>query len=417
MPWVKRAIFSLFPVIIQKWRGFFNNDLPPFPSKAIAELRFLMLAFRPSMHEPQILSENERIAWAVWASVPQVGPKRFALLRENFPDLQAAWQAPDNALRNIFGEGKTVNALLAAKQDIDPNQNWKKLQDANIQVVTIVDENYPALLKETHNAPAVLFYRGTLPRQGQTLVAAVGTRVATTYGKTVTPLLVEPLARAGVGIVSGMALGIDGLAHEAALAAGGKTYAVVGTGLDQTYPPQHAQLAERIVKEGGAIISEFPLGTQPLPQNFPQRNRIVAGMCAGTLVVEAGEKSGALLTAKLALDENREVFCVPGNITQETSRGTNKFIRLGAQLVRNSDDILVALNLQPAEATSPVQIPNKNATPEEKLVLSKLSHTPLHVDELASLCDCDPSVINATLVVLELQGYVRNVGGMHYTLA
>jgi DNA processing protein len=369
------------------------------------------------MTEQKTLSENERKHWAAWASVPQVGPKRFALLRDAFQDLTTAWNANESKHRTVLGEGKTIDALLAAKQNINPDQNWQRICEANIHVVTILDEDYPTLLRETHNAPAVLFYRGTLPRHNQTLVAVVGTRVATTYGTTVTPLLVEPLVRAGVGIVSGLALGIDGLAHEATLAAAGKTYAVVGTGLDQTYPPQHAQIADRIVQQGGAIISEFPLGTQPWPQNFPQRNRIVAGMCAGTLVIEAGEKSGALLTAKLALDENREVFCVPGNITQETSRGTNKFIRLGAQLVTDANSILTALNLLPDDAQTAAHPSYEGSTPEEKIILKNLSRAPLHVDELASLCDCDPSVINATLVVLELQGHVRNVGGMHYTLA
>lgn len=376
---------------------------------------YSMLAFGPSMTDPKTLSENEHISCAAWASLPQVGPKRFALLRQGFGTLTDAWHASDVELRKILGEGKTIDALFLAKQHIDPEKNWQRLQEKNIQVVTLLDPGYPALLRETHNAPAVLFYRGTLPHPDKTLLAVVGTRVATAYGKTITPRLVEPLAQAGIGIVSGLALGIDGLAHEAALAAGGTTYAVVGTGLDQIYPPQHAQLAERIVKEGGAIISEFPLGTQPLPQNFPQRNRIVAGMCAGTLVVEAGEKSGALLTAKLALDENREVFCIPGDITRETSAGTNKFIRLGAQLTTSANDILAALNLQqPSEATR-VQSTYAGATPAEKMILQRLGTESRHVDELASLCDCDPSVITSTLTVLELQGHVRHLGGLHYT--
>lgn len=376
-----------------------------------------MLAFWPSMSNVKTLSENERMYWAAWASVPHIGAKRIALLRETFGDVTKAWQANDADIRHALQmTGKTFDTILEGRRKLDPQKNWEQLVAANIHVVTIVDEDYPALLRETHNAPAVLFYRGALPNPNQTLLAVVGTRVATTYGKTVTPLLVEPLARAGVSIVSGMALGIDGLAHEAALAAGGKTYAIVGTGLDQTYPPQHAKLAERIVKEGGAIISEFPLGISPLAQNFPQRNRIVAGMCVGTLVIEAGEKSGALLTAKLALDENREVFCVPGNITQETSRGTNKFIRLGAQLVTDANSILTALNLLPDDTQTATQPPYAGSTPQEKTVLQHLRREPIHVDELASLCDCDPSVINATLVVLELQGHVRNVGGMHYTL-
>ncbi len=369
------------------------------------------------MTDVQTLSENERMHWAAWASVPQVGPKRFALLRGAFQNLPAAWNAPDSEIRKVLGDGKTIDALCEAKQKINPSQNWARLSAARISVVTILDADYPVLLQETHSAPAVLFYRGTLPQQNQTLVAVVGTRVATSYGKSVTPFLVEPLARAGVGIVSGLALGIDGLAHNAALAAGGKTYAVVGTGLDTVYPPQHSALADRIVENGGAIMSEFALGMEPLAQNFPQRNRIVAGMCAGTLVIEAGEKSGALLTAKLALDENREVFCVPGNITQETSRGTNKFIRLGAQLVTDANGILTALNVLSDDAQAAAHPTYEGSTPEEQKIMRYLSRVPLHVDELASLCDCDPSVINATLVVLELQGHVRNVGGMHYTLA
>ncbi len=367
------------------------------------------------MADTQLLTESERIAWAAWASVPQVGPKRFALLRSAFGELSSAWRAPIGELRTALGEGKVIDAILANRQNISPEKNWERLMQAGVRMVTHADADYPQRLLETHNAPAVLFYRGTLPRPTSILMAVVGTRVATPYGQVATSRLVEPLARAGLGIVSGLALGIDGLAHEAALAAGGQTFAVVGTGLDQTYPPQHAGLAERIVKEGGAVISEFPLGTGPQPYNFPQRNRIVAGMCAGTLVVEAGEKSGALLTAKLALDENREVFCVPGNITQETSAGTNKFIRLGAQLVADAHDILTALNLQPRHDETAPPVTYTGTTPEEKSILQHLSNNPLHVDELAGLCDCDPSVITATLAVLELQGHVRHVGSMHYT--
>ncbi len=368
------------------------------------------------MTETKTLSENERMYWAAWASVPQVGPKRFALLQERFGELSKAWHASNAELRSVFGEGKTVDALIQEKQKLNPQENWMRIQNAGVSVVTRLDDTYPELLKEIHNAPAVLFYRGSLPHPDQTLLAVVGTRVATSYGKAVTSQLVEPLANAGLSIVSGLALGIDGLAHEAALAAGGKTYAVVGTGLDLVYPPQHATLADRIVKEDGAIISEFALGMEPLAQNFPQRNRIVAGMCRGTLVIEAGERSGALLTAKLALDENREVFCVPGNITQETSRGTNKFIRLGAQLVTSADDILTALNLEKSGVENPAKPPHTSDDPVEKNILEHLSHNPIHVDELSRLCDCDPSVITAALVVLELQGHVRNAGSMHYTL-
>ncbi|MEK7570333.1 MAG: DNA-processing protein DprA [Patescibacteria group bacterium] len=370
------------------------------------------------MPQPQALPENERIAWAAWASIVQIGPKKIELLRVAFPSLADAWKASDAELRKALQrEGKVTEAIIAAHAKLDPQKNWQAITDAKVQVVTLLDDNYPALLKETHDAPAVLFVRGTLPPAEQTLLAVVGTRAFTDYGRQATDMLVQPLVKAGLGIVSGLALGIDGLAHEATLNAGGKTWAVMGTGVNLVYPPQHRDLAHRIVKEGGGLISEFPLGTTSLPHHFPLRNRIVAGMCTGTLVVEAGDKSGALLTAKLALDENREVFAIPGDISRSASAGTNKFIRLGATLVRGADDILVALNLAPVtddrtvEKTSP---PADN--PEEQIVIQHLVSGAKHVDELSRLCDCDPSVITSTLVMLELKGRVHHLGGLTYRL-
>lgn len=370
------------------------------------------------MQQPQTLVENERIAWAAWASIVQIGPKKIALLRAAFPSLDDAWKASDAELREALQrEGKVTEAILAAHAKLDPQKNWRALSAANVHVVTLLDDNYPALLKETHDAPAVLFVRGTLPPAEQALLAVVGTRTFTDYGRQVTNLLAEPLVNAGVGIVSGLALGIDGLAHEAALRAGGNTWAVMGTGVDMIYPPQHRDLAHRIVKEGGGLISEFPLGTTSLPHHFPLRNRIVAGMCAGTLVVEAGEKSGALLTAKLALDENREVFAIPGDITRSASAGTNKFIRLGATLVRSAEDILTTLNILPTtEEATIAKTPPPADNPAEQNVIEQLASGPKHVDELSVLCDCDPSVITSTLVMLELKGRVHHLGGLTYRL-
>jgi len=370
------------------------------------------------MPEHISLTENERLAWAAWASIPYIGPKKIALLRQAFPSLADAWAATDTEVRtSLQREGKVTDAILKAKAALVPEKNWQRLVDAGIRVITILDHDYPRLLKETHDAPAVLFLRGSLPPANQLLLAVVGTRTCTDYGRKATALIVEPLVRAGLGVISGLALGIDGLAHEAALAAGGKTWAVMGTGLDTVYPPQHRDLAHRIIEAGGGLLSEFPLQTKPLAQNFPLRNRIVSGMCLGTLVVEAGDKSGALLTAKLALDENREVFAVPGPITSDASNGPHRFIRLGATLVRSTEDILAALNVTaPIESEPAAKTPPPADNPEEQLVIQHLVAGAKHVDELSRLCDCDPSVTNATLIMLELKGRVRHLGGLTYSL-
>ena len=246
----------------------------------------------------------------------------------------------------------------------------------------------------------------------------MGTRKYSSYGQQAVEYIVKDLVRNNLTIVSGLALGIDALAHQAALAAGGKTVAVLGSGLDKQniYPSQNRYLVNKIMETGGSVISEFPLGTPPLRYNFPQRNRLISGLSLGTLIIEAGEKSGALITAAYALEQNREVFAVPGSIHSLVSAGPNKLIKEGARVVTSASDIIETLNLTQATA----YISAKKIMPEgenEKKIASLLSFEPIHIDELVRASGLDTAAANSTLVIMEMKGMIKNLGGMYYILA
>jgi DNA processing protein len=263
-----------------------------------------------------------------------------------------------------------------------------------------------------------LYYRGELEAFSGFLLAVVGARKYSAYGAQVTEKLVRELTFNKLTVVSGMALGIDTLVHAAAIGAGGKTIAVLGSGLDRQniYPSQNRYLADKIQAHGGLILSEYPIGTMPLKHHFPQRNRIISGLSSATLVIEAGEKSGALITAFHALEQNREVFAVPGSIYSGSSEGTNRLITMGAKLVAGAKDIIETLNLTEAAT----YIENKKIIPEtaeEELIFAQLSYEPMHIDELKQLTKLDTSVINSTLTIMEMKGMVKNLGNMQYVLA
>ena len=281
----------------------------------------------------------------------------------------------------------------------------------SILELLIADSAYPEPLREIHNPPQRLFLRGRLPEG--IFFAVVGSRTPSPYGKQITPKLVEPLAVAGLVIVSGLAYGIDALAHEAALAQRGFTIAVLGTGVDDQalYPRTHRKLAQRIVDAGGAIVSEYPPGTPGQPQHFPARNRIIAGLSRGVLVVEARAKSGALITANLALRENRDVFAVPGPITAITSAGTNQLIQQGAKLTMQAEDVLDEYGLVPQQV--PRAVPS-TLSREEQSILALLAEKTLHVDMLAETLHCTAAETAVRLTALELHGLVRNFGGGRY---
>jgi DNA processing protein len=257
-----------------------------------------------------------------------------------------------------------------------------------------------------------LYVRGELKAVDEFAVAIVGTRQATTYGKEVARQLATGLAHSQVTIVSGLARGIDLIAHEAALTAGGRTIAVLGCGVDIIYPPEGRRISTQLIANG-ALISDLPLGTAPEPTNFPPRNRIISGLSLGVIVIEAGDESGALITADFALEQGREVFAVPGNIYSKSSRGTNRLIQTGAKLVTCVEDVLDELNLKLVTQQAQVreEIP---ADDTERAVLNALSHEPIHIDELSRTLTMPIPILSATLTVMELKGMARQVGGMSY---
>lgn len=282
-----------------------------------------------------------------------------------------------------------------------------------IRKITIQDKAYPKLLKEIYDPPKELYILGKLKAEENYPLAVVGTRKISNYGKQVTIDLVRNLAKAGLTIISGLALGVDGLAHQSCLDVNGRTIAVLGSGLNQIYPSIHKKLAEKIIQSGGAIISEYPPDTRPEKWTFPMRNRIIAGLSLGVLVIEAPEISGALITARCALDFGREVFAVPGNIYSQNSVGTNQLIKLGAKPVTKAEDILDALNLELAlEQKREI----KPASKEEKIILEILAAGPVHIDEIIKKTKLDSPIVSSTLTMMEITGKVRHIGNGNYTI-
>ncbi len=281
-----------------------------------------------------------------------------------------------------------------------------------IGILTREDELYPPRLKEIDQPPPVLYVRGELIPEDSWAVAVVGTRRVSAYGRQVADELAMFLAANGLTVVSGMARGVDAIAHQSALKNGGRTIAVLGCGVDRIYPPEHATLASKIMASG-ALVSDYPPGTPPDASNFPARNRIISGMAMATVVVEAGESSGALITAQFAVDQGREVFAVPGNILAPQSKGTNRLIAQGAHPLLSARDLVDVLNLEHVTEQRSVRkiLP---ADEFESSLMSVLSHEPLHLDEIRSQTGMPIERVSATLVMMELKGMVRQVGGNSY---
>lgn len=347
--------------------------------------------------------------------VPGVGPIRLARLIERCGSVEAAWEAKQGDLNAAGWDAKTSAALRESQRKLDLDAALESVFAAHVHLLTLEDAAYPALLAQVPNPPPLLYVRGSLSSADDWALAVVGTRSPTTYGKEATRRIVSELVSSGTSIVSGLALGIDTIAHSTALEAGGRSIAVLGCGVDVSYPERNRKLAAQIIEQG-ALISEYPLGTRPIPANFPPRNRIISGLTLGTVVVEAGIKSGALITVDFALEQGRDVFAVPGSIFNKTSEGTNQLIRNGAGLVARAADVLEALNLGVATAQQEV----RNALPDdptEAALLAQISYEPQHIDELGRACNMPAPTVAATLAVLELKGLVRQAGAMQYVLA
>jgi DNA processing protein len=358
---------------------------------------------------------NELGYWVGFNKVQGIGPLRLRALLDTYGSIERAWHAPGEQLSRVGLDNRSVKNLLEARSEIDLEQELKRLEAMNVRALTWESPDYPRLLLETNAPPPVLYVKGELTEQDAWAVAIVGTRRASTYGREVTRRLAGALARNGITVVSGMARGIDGVAHRAALEAGGRTVAVFGCGIDRIYPPEHRKLAQQIAAHG-ALVSDYPLGTPPEGRNFPPRNRIISGLSLGVLVTNAGKTSGALITADFAAEQGRDVFAVPGSVLTRGSIGPNRLIQDGAKLVTTAEDILEELNLtMVAEQKQARQILPEDET--EATLLEHLSADPTHVDDLQQKIDLPISEVTSTLAMMELKGMVRQVGGMKYVVA
>lgn len=342
--------------------------------------------------------------------LPSFGQARLRTLLSLFGSSNNVWHATRQDLLQRRVPEKLIDALLHERNRIDLAACCARCKTEDIRFIPADAGEFPPLLREIPDAPLGLFIRGSITPAPMTL-AVVGTRRPSLYGVQVTKELSGALAQTGVSIVSGLALGIDAVGHKAALEHDGTTIAVLAAGLDRIYPRFHSGLAEQIVAAGGALLSEFPPGTPALRHHFPIRNRIIAGMSHGTVVTEAPEKSGALLTAMLALEYNREIFAVPGPITSPLSYGTHSLIRQGAQLVRTAADIVTNDLFHTVPARTPS---HAGLTATEQTVLGALHAEPQSVDQLQEFCTLETSVINATLTLLHMKGYVEQIDPLHF---
>ncbi len=365
------------------------------------------------------LSLDELKYWIAFSRVVGIGPVRFKLLLDFFhQDVAVAWQASSVALAEAGLDQKIIKSFIKQRASIVPQQELDRLERLRVRVITWKDEAYPPLLRKIEYAPPVLYICGNLTDDDcHYSLGIVGTRKMSAYGRQVTEHFAQELVRGKVTVVSGLALGVDTVAHTAALDAGGRTIAVLACGLDIIYPASNFNLAKRIVDSGqGALLTAFPLGVRPEARNFPARNHIISGLSLGILVTEAPQRSGALITASSALEQGREVFAIPNNIFSSGGAGVNKLIQDGAHPVTNINDILMSLNLYmvPQQVEAQADLPTNS---EEQALLALLGQEPCHIDDLIRQSQFTAQDVTAALTTLELKGMVRQVGGMQYIRA
>ncbi|GIV64692.1 MAG: DNA processing protein DprA [Bellilinea sp.] len=344
--------------------------------------------------------------------VPGIGPLRLARLIERCGSIAEAWYADEAAMVAAGLDARSMAGLRAVRESIDLDAELARIRTAGITPVAVVDPLYPPLLRMTPAPPPLLYLRGTLTPADQRAVAIVGTRHPSHYGREVARRLARDLATAGVTIVSGLALGIDTIAHTAALEAGGRTIAVLASGVDRVYPERNRALAGQIIASG-ALLSDYPPGTPPAPLNFPPRNRIISGLSLATIVVEASANSGALITVQFALDQGREVMAVPGSIFSPLSVGPHRLIRDGAVIVTSADDVLAALNLDQCGETFEPSL-ELALTAEEEAIYAVVEAEPQHIDVIGRAAGQSAAATAAALALLELKGLVRQVAPLYY---
>ncbi len=365
--------------------------------------------------------------WLKLIRADNVGPTTFGKLINDFGSVDRALGASVSELGKIDGVGfKTAEQIAATRNKFDTTAELELAEKLGVWIIHLDDKRYPPVLKQIYDPPPVLYIKGSLTRQDNLCISIVGSRRCSLYGQEQSSRLAHFLSSAGFTICSGMARGIDTAAHQGALSAGGRTIAVQGCGLANIFPPENKKLFE-LIAESGACISELPLQYEPLSENFPPRNRIIAGLSLGTIVVEAGLRSGALITARAALDNNREVMAVPGKIDSPLNKGAHQLIKQGAKLIESIEDVMEALGyigkqLQSHAATAAAKASEKVETPlfdvsqlnlsdSERTIYDCLDKEPLHVDQLITETDLAPGNINAGLISLRLKGLIKQLPG------
>ncbi|MFC1951624.1 DNA-processing protein DprA [Chloroflexota bacterium] len=353
--------------------------------------------------------------WVGFSLIPGIGRVKFTQLENYFGSLEDAWKASSPDLKHAGLDSNSIKAITSWRPKVSLDAEMEKLGRYGVKVLTCHDSSYPPRLKEIYDYPPVLYVRGSLLPEDEWCLAVVGTRRTSVYGRQVTEEIVSDLTRSKITIASGLAKGIDSIAHRSALDTGGRSVAVFACGLDTFYPSENADLARSLIQQG-ALISEYPLGTKPKAEYFPHRNRIISGISLGVLIIEAGETSGALITANLALEQNREVFAIPDSILSPTSNGTNRLIQEGAKLVRDYTNILEELNLTAVAHQMEIKevIP---ASDTESLLLKQLSAEPTHIDEVCRNSGLPVSTVSSTLAMMELKGLIKQMGTVPYVLA
>lgn len=357
---------------------------------------------------------EEKQYWHAFHLVQHIGAMRIQQLISYFGALSVAWHAPADQLQAAGLTEQPLQALLQARKKLNLDAEWQKVERAGAWIITTADDDYPLNLKSIPDAPPVLYVKGNLLPTDIRALAIVGTRSATRYGIDVANRIAHWLAAQGTTIISGLAQGVDTAAHQGAIAAGGRTIAVMGTGIEQVYPRSNAGLAAKIA-ENGALITEYPIGTPPTGTNFPRRNRIISGMALGVLVAEAPENSGALITADVALEQGREVFAVPSSIFNSMGAGCNRLIQDGAKLVTRASDILdeldMAYNQQETRVTTRLIAPENE---KEQKILAFLESEACHIDDIIRETGLSSADVTSTLTILELKGLAQMVGHMQY---
>ncbi len=360
---------------------------------------------------------RERDYYLGFSMAPGIGPKKFNLLLSNFGSAEKAWNASASQLGPILKPALT-SKFLDFRREFDFHKYQHQLKRQKISVITLSDKEYPEFLKQIPNPPIVLYIKGNIDllSSRSNKIAIVGTRHITSYGRQITEMFAGDLARAGLVVVSGMALGVDGVAHKATIDSGGKTIAVLGNGVDTPYPRENEKLYEEILDSGGAVVSEFPPGMPASVGSFPARNRKVAGLSHGVLVTEGASDSGSLITANFGLEFGRKVFAVPGPITSPLSKAPLDLIAKGARLVTSAADILKELNIQSSKS-SKSNTSRKGDTKEENSILKILENEPLNFDEIARLTKIDSSKLAGILSMMEIKGMIKSLSSGAFSLA